>query len=250
MSRPIRIVSYNILDGGVGRADPIAEVLLAQRPDVVGLVEADDPDMIARVAWRLGFDCVAAEGRNGRTAALLTRGRILQSTNLVPLLDGDRPRSFLLATVELDGRDLDVAVIHLTSKASDEHEARREREIETILKATEPLRSAGRPHVLMGDFNAVSPTWRVEPDALPDKVRPHYEANGNAIPRRAIRAMLDAGYVDAHAADATPTFTTAQPGLRLDYIFAHGCAASSAWVETDRLADFASDHRPVGAELA
>ena len=38
----MRIVSYNILDGGVGRADPIAEVLLAQRPDVVGLVEADE----------------------------------------------------------------------------------------------------------------------------------------------------------------------------------------------------------------
>ncbi len=245
----MRIVSYNILDGGVGRADPIAEVLLAQKPDVVGLVEADDSDIVARIAWRLGFDVVTAEGRKGRTAALLTRGRILQSTNLVPLLDRERPRSFLLATIELDGRELDVGVVHLTSKASDENEARREREIEAVLKATQVLREAGRPHVLMGDFNAVSPTWTVEPDKLPDKVWPHYEANGNSIPQRAIQSLLNAGYVDPHAGDATPSFTTLQPGLRLDYIFTHGCEATSAWVETNRLADFASDHRPVGVEI-
>ena len=250
MSQPVRIVSYNILNGGVGRADPIAEVLLAQRPDVVGLVEADDAEVVGRVAWRLGFDVVTAEGRKGRTAALLTRGRILQSSNLVPLMKGDRPRSFLLATVELDGRELDVGVVHLTSKASDDNESRRERELKAILKATKPLRKAGRPHVLMGDFNAVSPAWHVHPEQLPPKVLPHYQANGQAIPRRAIGAVLDAGYADPHADDATPSFTTSHPGLRVDYVFTHGCAASSAWVETDRLADFASDHRPVGIEVA
>ena len=31
----MRVVSYNILDGGEGRADPLAEVLIARRPDVV-----------------------------------------------------------------------------------------------------------------------------------------------------------------------------------------------------------------------
>ena len=34
----MRIVSYNILDGGEGRADPLAEVIEAQRPEVVALV--------------------------------------------------------------------------------------------------------------------------------------------------------------------------------------------------------------------
>ena len=34
----MRLVSYNILDGGEGRADPLAEVIEAQRPDVIGLV--------------------------------------------------------------------------------------------------------------------------------------------------------------------------------------------------------------------
>ena len=36
----MRICSYNILDGGEGRADPLAEVILAQRPDIVAIVEA------------------------------------------------------------------------------------------------------------------------------------------------------------------------------------------------------------------
>jgi len=34
----MRVVSYNILTGGEGRADPLAEVLLAQRADVIALV--------------------------------------------------------------------------------------------------------------------------------------------------------------------------------------------------------------------
>ena len=38
----MRIVRYNILDGGEGRADPLAEVIEAQRPDLVALVEATD----------------------------------------------------------------------------------------------------------------------------------------------------------------------------------------------------------------
>ena len=58
----MRIVSYNILDGGEGRADPLAEVIEAQRPDVVALVEATDLTVIERIARRLGFDYVHAPG--------------------------------------------------------------------------------------------------------------------------------------------------------------------------------------------
>ena len=46
----MRLVSYNILDGGEGRADPLAEVLLAQRADVVVLLEADQISVVERIA--------------------------------------------------------------------------------------------------------------------------------------------------------------------------------------------------------
>ena len=250
----LRVVSYNVLDGGVGRADPLAEVLIAQRPDVAVLVEADDAEVRDRVAWRLGFDHVAAVGRKGRTAAVLTRGRILDSANLARD-DATGPRSLLLTTLELDGRQLGVAGVHLSSKASDARETRREREVAVLLGALRPWRDAGLPHVVCGDFNATSPTQQIDPARLPDKVRPHFEANGDAIPRRAIQSVLDAGYADAHAAArpgearAAASFTTLEPGMRLDYVFCHGVEPADGWVERDRLATYASDHYPVGAEL-
>ena len=34
-----------------------------------------------------------------------------------------------------------------------------------------------------------------------------------------------------------------------DYIFAYAAAVRSAWIEYDRLAKYASDHYPIGAEV-
>src|SRR5215207_11652246 len=91
----MRIVSYNILDGGEGRADPLAEVIEAQRPDVVALVEATDLTVIERIAKRLGFDYVHAPG-NTQASALLTRYTIRHSINHA-LLDQRMSKSFLEA---------------------------------------------------------------------------------------------------------------------------------------------------------
>lgn len=253
----MRIVSYNILDGGIGRADPIAEVLLAQRPDVVGLVEADDPDVLDRIAWRLGFDCIAAVGRKGRTAALLTRGRILESINHAARLAKTGPRSFLEASVDLDGVQMTFGVIHTTAKASERREKKREREVASVLEVFADRRAAGAPHVLMGDFNATSQIHRIERARLPDTSRKYFDRRGD-LPRRAIGALLAARYLDTLAATqpgTAPTaasFTTLQPGQRVDFVFTFGLpqeAMTAAWVETDRLATYASDHYPVGAEL-
>ena len=255
----MRIVSYNILDGGIGRADPIAEVLLAQRPDVVGLVEADDPAILDRIAWRLGWDFISAPGRDGDTAALLTRGRILSSINHVPLAEhATPPRSFLEAVVRVDEKDLRIGLLHTSGRASEEREKDREKEIAFVLDRFKGAREANEPHVLMGDFNANSPHWTLVPDRLAKKTKKWLDHNGGHIPRRVIEAVEAAGYVDTfraadpEAARVAATFTTFEPGQRLDYIFTYGFqpeAIRSAWIEQDRLAAFASDHFPVGAEL-
>ena len=247
----IRVTSYNILDGGIGRADPIAEVLLAQRPDVVCLVEADDADVRDRIAWRLGFDQIAAAGRQGRTSCLMTRGTILTSANLA---DKRSPRSLLACEVDLDGVEVGFAVAHFTGRASEERETLREREADVLLDAADPWRARGVPHVLAGDFNSSAPGQAIDPERLPPKVRPHYEDNGKVIPRRVIAKLLAAGYADALAvarddAVTTPTFTTRFPALRLDYVMTHGLRVADAHVEHDRLARAASDHFPVTAAL-
>lgn len=254
----MRIISYNILDGGLGRADPIAEVLLAQRPDIVGLVEADNAEVLDRIAWRLSFDYVAAEGREGRTAALLTRGDIVESMNHAARLGEPGPRSFLEATIELAGVALPLAVIHTTAGANEKDESQRQREVAEVLRVFADARQSGVAHVLLGDFNANSPVQMIERDRLPEMSKKAFDDNGGNLPRRVVQTILDAGYADAfavarpEAAKAQGSFTTRQPGQRVDYVFTHGIDLArvvAGWIETDRLATFASDHYPVGVEL-
>ncbi|HID52384.1 MAG TPA: hypothetical protein EYP41_10140, partial [Anaerolineae bacterium] len=58
----IRIVTYNLEFGGRGREDAIYAVLSHLDADVVGLTEADDPDVAAELAQRLEMQYVWAEG--------------------------------------------------------------------------------------------------------------------------------------------------------------------------------------------
>ena len=58
----MRLVTYNILDGGLGRADPLGEVIAAQRADLVTLIEADREDYVRRIARRAGLHALHLPG--------------------------------------------------------------------------------------------------------------------------------------------------------------------------------------------
>jgi exodeoxyribonuclease-3 len=253
----MRIVSYNILDGGEGRADPLAEVILAQRPDIVALVEADDPAVLERVAGRAGMDFVHARGGK-RGAGLLSRWVIRESIDHALLRPGE-VRVLLEATVvEPGGAEWPVGVLHLSARAGEKDEQKREKEIAIVLDVFRRHRDARRPHLLVGDFNSNSPVQQIDPDKCKRATREFWHANGGQIPRRVVQSILDAGYVDTLGAvdpgqaRTGGTFTTKRPGQRVDYIFAFGIEPArirQAWIEQDRLAKYASDHFPVGAEF-
>src|SRR5262245_39068 len=117
----MRLVSYNILDGGEGRADPLAEVIEAQRADVVCLVEATDLTVIERMARRFGFDYVQALG-NDQASALLTRWTIRDSVNHALLRKG-LAKSLLTATlVDPAGAEWNVGVVHFHHNAYEKDE--------------------------------------------------------------------------------------------------------------------------------
>ena len=255
----MRMLSYNILDGGEGRADPLAEVILAQRADVVALVEADHPEVIDRIARRANMDFIYAQGKR-HGAALLSRWPIVSSVNHTLFGDGvDLSDVLLEATVRDDtGADWPIFVVHLHAHARESDEERRLQEIDAVLRATLVHRQTARAHVLAGDFNATSPVQQIDPQRCKQSTRDEWNANGGMLPRRAVQRLLDAGYVDTlhavHPTDAPElgTFSTQFPGQRVDYIFTWGVAParlSSAWVEQDRLAKYASDHFPVGVEI-
>jgi endonuclease/exonuclease/phosphatase family metal-dependent hydrolase len=253
----MRIVSYNILDGGEGRADPLAEVILAQRPDVVALVEADNPDVVQRIARRAKMDFIhAASGSKG--AALLSRFAIRQSIDHAAT-KAWKLKSLLEALIVAPaGQELSIGVVHLTAKATEEAEEKRMGEIAIVLDTFAPHRSGKRPHLLVGDFNANHPAQLIDPARCKEATRDAWEKNGGRIPRRVVQTILDAGYldtmhtVDPGRANKEGTFSTQHPGQRVDYIFAFGLGRptmGSAWIEKDRLARYASDHFPIGAEI-
>src|SRR5580698_1910410 len=108
----MRVVSYNILDGGEGRADPLAEVLIAQRPDIVALVEADNQAVVDRLASRLGMEAMRVGGRR-HGGAVLSRWPIVESVNH-SLLQPRLSDCVLEAKVrEPSGREWHLGVVHL-----------------------------------------------------------------------------------------------------------------------------------------
>jgi endonuclease/exonuclease/phosphatase family metal-dependent hydrolase len=254
----MRVLSYNILDGGEGRADPLAEVIEAQRADVVCLVEASDLAVVERIANRLKMDHVQAAGRTKGASALLTRYTIRDSANHA-LLRGGLSKSLLEATlIDPAGTEWGFGVVHLHAHARESDEAEREKELAVVLDVFAPHRAGKRAHLICGDFNANSPMQRIDIEKCKPSTRKEYAENGGDLPRRVVQTMLDGGYVDtAHAvrgdwAATHGTFSTQFPGQRVDYIFAHGVDRSrlkDAWIEYDRLAKYASDHFPVGAEI-
>ena len=254
----MRIVSYNILDGGVGRADALADVIASRRPDLVALVEAEDGAVVDVLARRLGMEALHAPG-NQHASALLSRWPVRESINHAPLHEACE-KSLLEATVAQPGGPQWTAfVVHLHARAAEADEDVRMRELDVLLKATEPHRAAARPHLLCGDFNANAPYQRIDPAKCKPKTRQNWEENGGRLPRRAVQRLLDAGYVDTlrelhpAAAETAGSFTTEFPGQRVDYVFAFGIGRTlliDAWVDHSEPARGASDHFPIGAEIS
>jgi endonuclease/exonuclease/phosphatase family metal-dependent hydrolase len=253
----MRILSYNILDGGRGREELLAAVIQAQRPDIVGLVEAEDRDVVEKLAGGMNMDFIHAPG-NKRASAVLSRFPFRQTINHGPLYK-EISHSFVEATVlDAGGVEWTLGVLHLNAHATEHDEQIREREIEPILAIFQRYRAAHRPHLLMGDFNSNAPYQVIDPERCKPSTRKEWQANGGHIPRRVIQRVLNEGYVDSlRAVDPTAsetlgTFSTEFPGQRVDYIFTFGFETNrfrTASIIYDSPARQASDHFPVILEV-
>lgn len=107
----LRLVSYNIMSGGEGRADPLAETLLGRKPDIIGIHEASDNSVLRRLSDRLEMDFVVADG-DGGSVALFSRYRIAQSANVSVIHDSTMP--ILDVSLQVNGQSLSTRVAHLT----------------------------------------------------------------------------------------------------------------------------------------
>ena len=77
-----RILSYNILLGGNHRVEQLTKMLLARQPDIVGLIEATDEEVVKQLASQLHMEyrlSGRAQDKEGLQTALLTRLPIMET---------------------------------------------------------------------------------------------------------------------------------------------------------------------------
>ncbi len=250
----IRILTYNIQDGGAGREELIHEVLEQNHADAILLQEVMDTEFVRRLASALNKNYFLALSNNQHQAALLTRFPITWA-------NGFHPRTLthplLEATVEYaPGRSLYLFGIHLFAPAFDPtYEARRVKEIRRILNRIRELDTA--PVIMAGDFNTIAPGDPVALGDFPPELRQEIKSNGGLESREAIAQVRQAGLVDAyrrlHPDEPGFTLPASRPDARLDFIFVDpGLADNIAGCEVvmePELARRASDHLPVMMEL-
>ena len=183
----------------------------------------------------------------------------MEAVNHSVLIGPDGPRSFVEVVVrDAAQRVHRISAVHLSPRASIEAEQQRLREIGKVLEVLLPHRESNTPHWIVGDFNSNSPHQAFDPGRAHPRTRDEFVANGGQLPRDVIALLEQQGYVDTlravhhDAASTMMSFTTRDPGQRVDYALAWGVPTNEivdAWIERDDLARFASDHFPIGVEL-
>jgi endonuclease/exonuclease/phosphatase family metal-dependent hydrolase len=243
----VKLLTYNIRHGGVGRAEPIAEVVARASPDIVILQEATVPAVVSELGRRLSMqaDCGARQ-----SLGFLSRIPIARYAWHHPRISR---HAFL--EVQPEGTEFRIFGLHLSAVHSAWTEHRRTMELGALLRAIAAHQHGF--HVLAGDFNTLAPGEYLDVGKLPARLRALVWLSGGRIRWRTIRRVLDAGYVDAfrslHPDAPGSTFPVWDPHIRLDYLFvpnAWRASVLSSEVITSGPVREASDHLPLLTELA
>ncbi len=231
----IRVMTYNIHHGeGLdGRVDlpRIAELIKAQRADLVALQEVDKGvartdrrDLPAELAALTGMTAVFSNnfhfqgGEYGN--AVLTRFPLKRWANHhYQMLRAGEQRGVLQLVLDVHGREMVFLNTHIDYRGDDSERWLNVGEIEKIVA------DAKRPVILCGDFNDVP---------------------SNRVYRRLSETFNDA-WAQAGIGDGF-TFPVRTPTKRIDYIWlskGNWCEPLRAWIPHSE----ASDHLPLVVEL-
>jgi endonuclease/exonuclease/phosphatase family metal-dependent hydrolase len=243
----LRLLSYNIQHGGVGREQWLGRMIASFAPDIVVLQEARRPESLAEIAQIAGM---AQWGcRPGHSLGFMSRVPVEQYA-------WTRPRFSRHAFIEIvpAGAAWRLFGVHLSAVHAAWTEHRRRLEMRSLLKAIREHQHGA--HVLVGDFNTLAPGEWLDVWKLPARLRALVWMSGGSIRWRTIQSILDAGYVDAFKYRQPDvighTFPTWDPHVRLDYLFAPAAFVPRVAACRVAIADEArkaSDHYPLYSEL-
>jgi exonuclease III len=250
----LRVLTYNIKDGGLGREAHILEVLQAARPHVIGLQEVYAQTGLQQWADSLNMAFALARGNTRRHLAIMSQLPILSCRSYHP-----RPplqTCLLEAQLSLDSRRaLHIYGVHLLAQPFIAMELWRVWEVATILRRIRM--SLGSLALVLGDFNAIAPGDRVNRDVWPWGLKLMVALQAGHIFRAAIGRMqsdqLFDCYRQLHPADTGFTLPASAPNTRLDYAFASpaliGSLRACTVVREPAAVRLASDHCPLLLEF-
>lgn len=249
----LSIATYNLEFGGREQVEAIQAVLAHMNADIVGLTEADDAGVVARLASHLGYQHIWAEGSGDRHIALLSRCPILdwRIYNRQPLT-----QAVLQTTVEAPNGRLTIYTVHFLPYLLLPFELHRWRAVGALLKLIRQQQPGH--HLIIGDLNAIGPGDRVLQHLNPIRMQRTMRWQLGIVFKLALPRLLRAGYVDCFrhlhpSHDGFTWYTRQHRTTRYDYIVAD--KEMSRRLRTCHVIDDheaipqASDHFPLLAEF-
>lgn len=218
------VLSYNILDGGVGRETEIISTIKSSNPDIVLLQEVFDEEALSRFSKSLDMDYKFIIGNSKRNLGLMSKIPIAfcQTHHPFPPIR----RAFVEARFEYEpGKYFHFFGVHLQALHGVVFEAWRLWEITIILRTIKCKISKKEPCLIAGDFNAIAPRDRVIKAAMPLYIKLILFLQGWHIFKFALKSILDNGFSDCYRfinkKEDGFTLPTNNPNARLDYFFAN-----------------------------
>lgn len=251
----VRVMTYNILNGGERREHSILEVIQAAQPEVVILQEVFTVEFLKSLARSLGMDYFFGDGNKKRRVALLSRLPIHTPHSYHPVF----PiwRNFIEAKIEYaPNKTFRLVGVHPMANLWVVCELWRLWEAKHLIRHTRPYQT--EPCLIAGDFNAIAPGDSLRMDIMPKWLQWIIFSQGKAVYRFSIRAWRMAGFTDCfrflNPTDDGFTLPPPIPNTRLDYIFVNTKMKTylkKCWVVREPSAvTQASDHYPVMAEFS
>jgi endonuclease/exonuclease/phosphatase family metal-dependent hydrolase len=246
----LRLMTYNILDGGVGRENYILKVIQQSQPDIVVLQEVISEEILKFLALSLCMDYYIGGSNKKRKVALLSKLLVRSFTSEHPIFPVWR--NFISAELEWKEQQVVRLIgVHSIAMLGLPFEVWRLWEAKYILRYIHS--TSGERSLIAGDFNAIAPGERVQIQNMPSWLKWMLFFQGNRVFYFSIKEFLSAGFIDCfrfcNPTDKGFTLPPENPNARLDYVFASEglkCHVKSAMViDRTEEAKLASDHLPV-----
>ncbi len=249
----LRVMTYNILDGGENREAYILKVIQAANPDIVILQEVYSEKILQSLSQVLGMQYYFGNGNKRRKVALLSKLPVSNFKSHHPIF----PiwRNFIDAEIKIaPSKTVNILGVHPMANLGIVFEIWRFLEASFIIDHIQKANM--QPCLIAGDFNAISPGEKVNTQSMPTWLKWLIYLQGNRVYHFSITKYLSAGFTDCYRlmnSDAGFTLPPPEPNARLDYIFVDiimkGFLKRCWVVREPESVNYASDHFPVMAEF-